>query len=191
MESEVTVSNPRRPIVLNRQCPVTLVPSGERIMLAAGEAVVLVQHRGGAATIQTERGYLARVAPKDLDALGLKVSSELFGVNTASDSERFEIVQVIDALREVFDPEIPVNVIDLGLIYRCEATRLPGGGQRVEIEMSMTAPGCGMGDVLKEEARVRAQSVAGVEEVNVDLVWDPPWSIARMSEAARLELGLL
>ncbi len=101
----------------------------------------------------------------------------------------FDISQVIDQLKTVFDPEIPVNVVDLGLIYACEAEALPQGGHRVEIKMSMTAPGCGMGDVLREDAIARVKSVPGVNEVDVELVWDPPWDMSRMSDAARLQLG--
>ncbi|TMA36757.1 MAG: DUF59 domain-containing protein, partial [Deltaproteobacteria bacterium] len=97
--------------------------------------------------------------------------------------------RVWEQLRTVFDPEIPVNLVDLGLIYRCEAVPLPDGGQRVEIAMSMTAPGCGMGDVLKEDVRRKVQSVPGVREVQVEVVWDPPWDAGRMSDAAKLQLG--
>jgi len=97
---------------------------------------------------------------------------------------------VIEQLKNVFDPEIPINVVDVGLIYFCEAEPLPDGTHRVEIKMSMTAPGCGMGDVLKEDARDAAQSVPGVSDVDVELVWDPPWGIERMSEAAKLQLGM-
>ena len=96
-----------------------------------------------------------------------------------------------EAMKQVDDPELGINVVDLGLIYRCQAQPLDGGGQRVAIEMSMTAPGCGMGDVLREEARARVQALPGVAEVEVELVWEPPWDPSRMSEAARLQLGLL
>ena len=96
---------------------------------------------------------------------------------------------MIEQLKTVFDPEIPVNVVDLGLVYACDAHPIDGG-QRVEIKMSMTAPGCGMGDVLKEDARARVREVPGVVEVDVEIVWDPPWDKSRMSEAARLELGM-
>jgi metal-sulfur cluster biosynthetic enzyme len=103
----------------------------------------------------------------------------------------FSLDEVWARLRTVFDPEIPVNVVDLGLIYDCAAAPLPSGGQHIAIKMSMTAPGCGMVDVLRDEARARVQSVPGVAEVDVELVWDPPWDPSRMSEAARLELGWL
>jgi probable FeS assembly SUF system protein SufT len=102
----------------------------------------------------------------------------------------FDIERVIEQLKTVFDPEIPINVVDLGLIYECDTHQLADGSHRVEIKMSMTAPGCGMGDVLREDARSRVQTVPGVSEVDVELVWDPPWDMSRMSDAARLELGM-
>ena len=96
---------------------------------------------------------------------------------------------VIEVLREVFDPEIPVNIVDLGLVYECETTAMEGGGHKVAVKMSMTAPGCGMGDVLKEDARRKILTVPGVKEADVQVVWEPPWDQSRMSEAARLQLG--
>jgi metal-sulfur cluster biosynthetic enzyme len=103
----------------------------------------------------------------------------------------FSLDEVWAQLRTVYDPEIPVNVVDLGLIYECVASPLSSGGQRIAIKMSMTAPGCGMVDLLRDETRARVQTVSGVAEVDVELVWDPPWDPSRMSEAARLELGWL
>ena len=101
----------------------------------------------------------------------------------------FDEQRVWEQLKTVFDPEIPVNLVELGLIYRCEAVPLAEGGHRVEIDMSMTAPGCGMGDVLKEGVRRKIQGLPGVQEVRVEVVWDPPWDPSRMSDAARLQLG--
>jgi metal-sulfur cluster biosynthetic enzyme len=102
----------------------------------------------------------------------------------------FSLEKVIEKLKTVFDPEIPVNVVDLGLIYACEAQPLADGGHRVEIKMSMTAPGCGMGDVLKEDAYRKVRGVAGVTDVDIEIVWEPAWDDSRMSEAAKLQLGL-
>jgi probable FeS assembly SUF system protein SufT len=102
----------------------------------------------------------------------------------------FEYAQVIEQLKTVFDPEIPVNIVDLGLIYACDAHVQADGSYRLDIQMSMTAPGCGMGDILKHDVRSRVQTVPGVSEVNVEVVWDPPWDQARLTDAARLELGL-
>jgi len=174
---------------VSRDCPVVLVPGGERVILQRGEVVTVVQRLGASVTVQTKTGFLARIGDADLDALGLE--AQPVGAPPPAAAGPFDVEQVLDRLRSVFDPEIPVNVVDLGLIYRVDASPHPRGGYRVEIDMSMTAPGCGMGDVLREDARAVVEAVPGVAEVAVDLVWDPPWSIDRMSEAARLELGLL
>lgn len=156
-------------------------------MLQRGEQVVVTQTLGGSVTVQTEMGYLVRINAEDSAALGLSAPVD---EATVADDGPFELDQVIAQLKNVFDPEIPINVVDLWLIYRCQAEPLADGTHRVEIEMSMTAPGCGMGDVLKEDARTAAQSVPGVSEVAVELVWDPPWGQDRMSDAARLQLGM-
>lgn len=176
-----------QPIELTRDCAVTLIPGGERLQLGRGERVVVTQALGGSFTVQISRGRLARIAAADADALGQDVQQK--GQPKAI-SGAFDVQQVLDMLRTVYDPEIPVNVVDLGLIYQCETRLLADGGQRVEIKMSMTAPGCGMGDVLQEEARTKVQTIPGVSEVEVEIVWDPPWDQSRMSEAARLQLGL-
>lgn len=185
--------NPNQPgrahlIELTRDCAATLIPRGENVQLARGERVVVTQALGGSFTVKTARGQLARIAASDADALGLAVPQAGSQPEAAA---AFNLGQVLDMLRTVYDPEIPVNVVDLGLIYQCETQPLEGGGQRVEIKMSMTAPGCGMGDVLKEEARAKVQTIPGVTEVEVEIVWEPPWDQSRMSEAARLQLGLL
>ena len=126
------------------------------------------------------------------DALGLDPITTDGGADTEHDeSAPFDMERVLDALREVYDPEIPINIVDLGLVYRCEEHPGPLGTRRIEIDMSMTAPGCGMGDVLRGDAARTVLAVPGVDDVEVNLVWDPPWTIHRMSEAARLELGLL
>lgn len=176
------------PIELKRDCEATLIPSGEKMKLSQGDCVVVTQALGGSFTVRTEVGHLARVAILDADALGLESTSE---EEAPAEAEPFNLEKVIEKLKTVFDPEIPVNVVDLGLIYVCEAHPLADGGHRVEIKMSMTAPGCGMGDVLKEDARATVQAVPGVTDVDIEIVWDPAWDQSRMSLAARLQLGLL
>jgi probable FeS assembly SUF system protein SufT len=155
------------------------------VVLPAGIRVTITQTLGGHFTVTTEDGALLRIADKDADALGAQAAASPAPMVEGP----FEEERVWEQLRTVFDPEIPVNLVDLGLIYRCQAVPLPEGGQRVEIAMSMTAPGCGMGDVLKEDVRRKVQSVPGVREVEVEVVWDPPWDAGRMSDAARLQLG--
>ena len=103
----------------------------------------------------------------------------------------FDIAQVEAVLHTIYDPEIPISIIELGLVYRCEAIDQPDGTRRIEVDMTMTAPGCGMGDVLSADATRAITALPGVDDVEVTLVWDPPWSMHRMSEASRLELGLL
>jgi len=186
---------PGRPqrIELKRDCAATLIPRGERLQLARGEWVVVTQALGGSFTVRTAHGQLARIAAGDADALGRDARQEgqpQPGQPAASGASDLAS-QVLEVLRTVYDPEIPVNLVDLGLIYQCEAQPLEGGGQRVAIKMSMTAPGCGMGEVLKEEARAKVQALPGVSQVDIELVWEPPWEQSRMSEAARLQLGLL
>ncbi|MNF26051.1 hypothetical protein D3C84_66780 [compost metagenome] len=184
--------NPNQPgrverSLLRRDCAATLIPRGEPLRLAQGEAVTLTQALGGSFTVRTANGQLARIAAEDADALGLQP----LPTSEPAAAGGFDLDQVFATLRSVYDPEIPVNVVDLGLIYQCQAQPLEDGSQRVSIQMSMTAPGCGMGDVLKEEARAKVQTLPGVSQVEVELVWEPPWDQSRMSEAARLQLGLL
>jgi metal-sulfur cluster biosynthetic enzyme len=113
------------------------------------------------------------------------------GHELAEPSGPFDMSLVLDALGQVYDPEIPVSIVELGLVYRCEEVTGPLGTRRIEIDMSMTAPGCGMGDILRHDAADAVSAVPGVDDVEVNLVWDPPWTMHRMSEAARLQLGLL
>ncbi len=174
-------------IELTQDCQATVIPGGEPMLLQRGETVAVTQTLGDSVTVQTEMGYLVRISAADTAALGLSGPAVKVLVD---DGAPFELDQVIAQLKNVFDPEIPINVVDLGLIYLCHAEPLDDGTHRVEIEMSMTAPGCGMGDVLKEDARSAVQSVPGVSAVNVELVWEPPWGQDRMSEAARLQLGM-
>ena len=124
----------------------------------------------------------------DLAPLGLEPDIQ---TQEGLEAGPFEMAHLIDALQGIYDPEIPVSIVELGLVYRCEEIRRPDGTRRIEIDMSMSAPGCGMGDVLRADAIRAVQGVPGVDDVDVTLVWDPPWTVQRMSEASRLQLGLL
>jgi probable FeS assembly SUF system protein SufT len=174
-------------VELARDCDVTFIPSGRTATLPAGEKITVTQALGGTLTVQTASGQLARISSQDAHALGLAESA---GGPEASPWDPFDYEQIIQQLKTVFDPEIPVNIVDLGLIYACDAHPEADGSYRVEIKMSMTAPGCGMGDVLKDDVRARVQSVPGVSDVDVEVVWDPPWDQSRLTDEARLELGL-
>ena len=177
------------PIALRRDCPATTVPWGEQVELSAGGEVAIVQQLGASITVRTEMGSLLRIDGAHADALGLDPLPE--PGSAASDDETFDMARVTEVLQGIYDPEIPVNVVDLGLVYRCEELTLPDGRRRIEIDMTMTAPGCGMGDVLSGDVLRSVGALPGVDDVEVSLVWDPPWSMQRMSEATRLELGLL
>ena len=176
------------PIYLTRDCEATLIPGGQKMTLSQGDCVVVTQALGGSFTVRTDMGHLTRIDAHDADALDLEGEQ---ANEEPLEAWPFELQRVIETLKTVFDPEIPVNVVDLGLIYVCEAHPLADGGHRVEIKMSMTAPGCGMGDVLKGDARTKVLALAGVTEVDIEIVWEPPWDASRMSEAAQLQLGML
>ena len=176
-----------RPIRLTRDCAASTVPAGQFVLLSEGGEVEIVQRLGASITVRTELGSLLRLDGADADALGLEPTSE----DRVDPDRPFDMANVFDALGNVYDPEIPVSIVELGLVYRCEEHEGLLGTRRIEIDMSMTAPGCGMGDVLRGAAARAVLAVPGVDDVDVNLVWDPPWTIQRMSDAARLELGLL
>jgi probable FeS assembly SUF system protein SufT len=133
-------------------------------------------------------GYLARVDGKDADAIGEEPPAELEAAAAAGKS-----VEDLswDQLRTCFDPEIPVNIVDLGLVYGCEVTPLPEGGNKVDVKFTLTAPGCGMGDVLRDDIRQKLLTVPDVKEADVQVLFDPPWNMSMMSDAAKLQLGLM
>jgi probable FeS assembly SUF system protein SufT len=162
----------------------TQIPSGIPHKLAAGTKVRLMQALGGSYTVMTDFGYMARIDAKDADALGLTPSAA-----ATEESQEFSEELVWDLLKTVYDPEIPVNVVDLGLIYACQITPV-ADGNKIDIKMTMTAPGCGMSDVLKADIQRKLSSLPTVKELNVEIVFDPPWHPGRMTEGARLQLGL-
>lgn len=175
------------PITVSRACEVIEIPSGIRATLPAGAVVRMMQSRGSGVTVTTDRGYMYRVDAKDTDALGL--SSAATAQELAVREGPFSEQMVWDELKTVYDPEIPVNIVDLGLVYSCVIESLEQGGNRVHIKMSMTAPGCGMGNVLKADVESRLSRLPSVKEVHVEVVFDPQWHPGLMSDAAKLQLG--
>ena len=177
------------PTTLTRDVEVIRVPDGETVMLESGAPVVVTQALGGAYTIRTLYGAMFRVDETDVDALGIDpaifASSEVPLDPDLPLDERVEAV-----LKTCYDPEIPVNILDLGLIYGRDVSQLPSGAHRVDIQMTLTAPGCGMADILKQDVEIKVGDLEGVEEVVVELVFEPPWNPGLMTEAARLELGM-
>ncbi|MFI4954391.1 MAG: putative Fe-S cluster assembly protein SufT [Gammaproteobacteria bacterium] len=181
-------------INITRDVDALLIPSATPVTLRAGEPVLVTQALGGAFTVQIG-GNLARVEGKDADALGLDNAdaAPTHGVSFTNQIAEGPVDQgmVLDQLRTCFDPEIPVNIVDLGLIYRCDVIEVDNQHNRVEIDMTLTAPGCGMGPVLVADVQTKVAQVPNVTEVDVQLVFDPPWDRSRMSEEAQLQLGLL
>jgi probable FeS assembly SUF system protein SufT len=174
-------------IALQRDCAATTVPFGEAVSLSEGGLVRIAQRRGTAITVETELGLLLRIEEADADALGLEPATER---PELADGE-FHIDQVMAVLDTLYDPEIPISIVELGLVYRCDAVEQDDGTRRIEIDMTMTAPGCGMGDIICDDAIRTVSAIPGVDSVDVHLVWDPPWTMSRISDAARLQLGLL
>ena len=158
----------RELIELKRDVEATQIPSGYKVMLPQGTRVQITQSLGGHFTVMTDMGHLVRIANNDGDALGAEAVEQ--AQEAAKEEGPFELERVMEELKTVYDPEIPVNVVDLGLIYECKADPLPDGGHKVEIKMSMTAPGCGMGDILREDVRRKVAVLPGVAEVDVELV---------------------
>lgn len=179
--------------VLSRELAAVSVPWGKPETLEEGSHVLVTQRLGGSITVMCG-GNLYRVDERNADALGLEPQPEALAMpavgaaaETAEEIEKMAWAQ----LATCFDPEIPIDIVNLGLVYACTAEALTEGGFRLAVKMTLTAPGCGMGTLIADEARDKLLKIPGVEAATVDLVWDPPWSREMMSEAARLEMGLL
>jgi probable FeS assembly SUF system protein SufT len=173
-------------IALTRDCEATEIPYGGVQLLPAGTNVRIMQSLGGSYTVATEQGAMMRIEAKNADALGLTPEPEAAEAAPGQFSEKL----VWDQLKTVYDPEIPVNIVDLGLVYSCQITPAEAGGHKIEIKMAMTAPGCGMGDVLRADIERKLSQLPEIKEVHAQIVFDPPWNPGRMSDAAKLQLGL-
>ncbi|MFQ5665242.1 MAG: putative Fe-S cluster assembly protein SufT [Candidatus Binatia bacterium] len=181
-------------VTITRDCAVIQIPQGHTVMLAAGTPAVITQALGDTYTIEVPtRGGLYRIDGKDADAIGKAPLTPRAEAATASPGDERPVDEQLiwNQLRNVYDPEIPVNIVELGLVYDLRIERLESGGSRVVVKMTLTAPGCGMGEVIALDAKSRIESLPGVEEADVDVVFDPPWNQQMMSEAAKLQLGML
>jgi probable FeS assembly SUF system protein SufT len=176
------------PVRFERDCAAVMVPSGEFVTLPAGQSGYITQALGGSFTVYVE-GNLFRIRNEDADALGKEPVPlpELPADATDADVEKL----VWSQLRTCFDPEIPINIVDLGLVYECEITKRDDGQRKVDVTMTLTAPGCGMGDILVEDVRTKLELIPTVAEADVELTFEPAWNHSMMSEAARLETGML
>jgi probable FeS assembly SUF system protein SufT len=173
------------PISLRRECEVVEIPSGVRCHLDAGTRVRVMQSLAGGYIVATDHGVRYRLDAREADALGLSAEA-------VKDAPRIGSIQethIWEQLKSVYDPEIPVNIVDLGLIYSAAITPIEGGGKRIEVRMSMTSPGCGMANVLKTDVESKLLLLPEIKEVKVEVVFDPPWHPKMMSEEAKLQLG--
>ena len=176
------------PFTLQRDCPAVLVPAGDEVLLPAGQIGYITQALGGSFTIYIE-GNLFRVAGKEADALGKEPPAPLELPDNADDADVEKLVW--QQLRTCFDPEIPVNIVELGLVYDVSVSHRDDGMRDVYVKLTLTAPGCGMGDILVDDARDKVDLIPTVADTDVDLVFDPPWNFSMMSDAAKLETGML
>lgn len=176
---------------LPRDAKVTIIPAGHPAVLREGDRVTVMQALGGTATVTTGDGEMARLTPEDSVEFGLVRPPQKRDPNSDAVSGEFTIESVWEAAATVYDPEIPVDIVELGLVYRIDPSDLPSGNKRVDIDMSVTAPFCGMGDIMRQDLHDAVAALPGVEEVEVVLVFDPPWDASRLSDVARLELGMM
>jgi probable FeS assembly SUF system protein SufT len=176
-------------VELTRDVVATLIPHGEEFTLGRGEKVTITHRLGGNFTVMTLQG-MYRIAAMDADALG-ENSETSNSANKSKDSKPAEIEDIRESLKSVFDPEIPVNVVDLGLIYRVEIENTETYGRVAYIDLTLTAPGCGMGPVIADDCKGKVLELAGIDHAEVEIVWDPPWTQDMISEKGKMELGLI
>ena len=176
-------------VTLTRDVEAAIIPVGTAVTLQKGEQARITQSLGGSYTVIVN-GNLFRIEGQDSDALGIQPPAKPASTGAPVPQEQLE-KEIWNQLRSCYDPEIPVNIVDLGLIYDCHLTPLAVGSYKVEVKMTLTAPGCGMGPVLAQDVQNRVLALEGVDDVAVELVWDPPWIQGMMTEAAKLQLGLM
>ncbi|HSE12807.1 MAG TPA: putative Fe-S cluster assembly protein SufT [Rudaea sp.] len=181
-------SQSSEPVRLERDCPAIMVPQGQEVTLPAGQTGYITQALGGSFTVFVD-GNLFRISGENADALGKDRPEPLVLSEGAEDADVERLVW--QQLRTCYDPEIPVNVVDLGLVYDCVLDKNDDGQRRVKVTMTLTAPGCGMGDILVDDVRSKLERVPTVAEADVELTFDPPWNHAMMSDVAKLETGML
>lgn len=178
------------PVTLTRDVEAAVIPVGTKVTLQKGEPAYITQSLGGSYTVIVN-GNMFRIEGANADALGIERTQAPAPkpAGIPATSEQLE-KQVWDAMKTCYDPEIPVNIVDLGLIYDCKLTPIGEGSNKADVKMTLTAPGCGMGPMLAQDVQNKLLSIEGIDEANVELVWDPQWNQGMMSEAARLQLGL-
>ena len=183
--------NMREEVTFSRNAEGIMIPSGERVLIPNGSHATITQSLGGAYTLITDRGLMVRVSGREVQAIG-KTPENVVDVKQGEEVTAEKLEELVwDQLKTCYDPEIPVNIVDLGLVYNCSVTDLAEGGKKAEVKFTLTAPGCGMGDVLREDIKGKLLTVPDVKEADVQVVFDPPWSLQMMSDVAKLQLGMM
>lgn len=178
-------------VTLKRDVEAAVIPVGTKVTLMKGESAAITQSLGGAYTVIVN-GNMFRIDGHDADALGLEIAARPASSSGQPRTREQLDQEVWNQLKTCYDPEIPVNIVDLGLIYECQLTPVGTGGTfKADVKMTLTAPGCGMGPTLAQDVQNKLLMIEEIDEANVELVWDPPWNQGLMSEAAKLQLGLL
>jgi len=181
----------REEVTFSRNTDAVMIPSGERVLVPNGARATITQSLGGSYTLITDRGLMIRVSGKEVEAIG-KTPAEIPEVGPQEEVTAEKLEQMVwDQLKTCFDPEIPVNIVDLGLVYLCDVQPAEGSGHAVKIKMTLTAPGCGMGPVLAHDVRSKIESLPTVKSADVEVVFDPVWDRSMMSDAAKLQLGMM
>lgn len=175
-------------VTLTRDVQAVVVPMGDKVNLPEGTACTITQSLGGSFTVYIA-GNLFRIAGEDADALGKENTGGPELPENATDEDVKALIW--EQLKTCYDPEIPINIVDLGLVYECEIEHSEDGNRRLRIAMTLTAPGCGMGDIIAEDVRSKMMAIPSIEHTDVDLVFDPPWTMEHMSEAAKIQAGMI
>jgi len=183
--------NIREEVTFSRSAEAIMIPSGERVLVPEGAQATITQSLGGAYTLITDRGLMVRVSGREVEAIG-KTPAEVPGAAEVEALTKEKVEEAVwEQIKTCYDPESPVNIVHLGLVYQCELTDAEAGKFDVKIKMTLTAPGCGMGPVLASDVKMKVESIAGVRNAEVEVVFDPVWDRSMMSEAAKLQLGMM
>jgi probable FeS assembly SUF system protein SufT len=183
--------NMREEVTFSRNAEAVMIPSGERVLVPEGAQATITQSLGGSYTLITDRGLMVRVSGREVEAIG-KTPENVVELSAGEELTPDKLEQLVwEQLKTCYDPEIPVNIVDLGLVYLCEIQEAEGSGKTVKVKMTLTAPGCGMGPVLASDVKHKIESIPGVKLADVEVVFDPVWDRSMMSDAAKLQLGMM
>jgi probable FeS assembly SUF system protein SufT len=185
--------NMREEVEFSRNADAIMIPSGERVLVPQGARATITQSLGGAYTLITDRGLMVRISGREVEAIGKEPVDAPTAAAEAGEAATQQAIEdaVWDQLRTCYDPEIPVNIVDLGLVYMCDLQPADGGGWDVKIKMTLTAPGCGMGPVIANDVKSKVESLPGVKSAEIEVVFDPVWDRSMMTDAAKLQLGMM